>query len=89
MTGGNSGFSAVGGSLMVNLGGSGGTLTWGSATFNPDIFVLNASTADSALTLANNINLGVSGDRIIGVMATPLPRPLLSRVASAAASSAA
>ena len=70
ITGGASGFSAFGLPATVNLGGSGATLVWGSANFAPTTLVLNASTADSALTFANGLDLNNTGsplDRTISV----------------------
>lgn len=55
--GGSSSFSAHGGALVVNLGGAGATLQWGSALFKPAALVLNASTADSALDFQNGLDL--------------------------------
>jgi autotransporter-associated beta strand protein len=55
--GGAAGFSAFGGALAVNLGGSGGEVVWGSPFFSPDTFVLNAASADSALDFQNGLDL--------------------------------
>jgi autotransporter-associated beta strand protein len=67
LPGGASGFSAFGGPLTVQIGGVANTpLTWGSAAFNPSSLVLNTSSADSALTFTNPVNLG-SSDRTITV----------------------
>ncbi len=52
------GLGARGGALTVNLGNAAGDLVWGTtAGFNPAILGLNNSTADSALTLANPLDL--------------------------------
>ena len=52
------GFSARGGALTVNIGGSGSTLTWGASNFNPTGgLLLNADSADSALTFSNGLAL--------------------------------
>jgi len=56
--GGDSGFSAWGAPLTVNLGGSGATLVWGSADFNPSTLILNAASANNNLTFANSLDLG-------------------------------
>ena len=57
ITGGISGFSARGGVRTVNAGGAGATLTWGSATFNPSILLLNDVTNDNQLNINNPIDL--------------------------------
>lgn len=54
---GSSGFSAFGSTLNLNLGGSADPLLWGSAFFQPDAFVLNSFSANSALFLLNPIDL--------------------------------
>lgn len=52
------GLGARGGALTVNLGNAAADLVWGTtAGFNPAILGLNNSTADSALTLANPLDL--------------------------------
>ncbi len=57
LSSGNSGFSAYGQPVTVNLGGAGAALSWGTAAFNPAALVLNATGADSLLTLENDIDL--------------------------------
>ena len=57
VTGGTSGFSAYGAPFTVNFNNDAHQIQWGSATFNPDALVLNASTANDKLTLANAIDL--------------------------------
>lgn len=61
ITGGTSGFSALGAPRFVTVNNDAATeLVWGSTHFNPSNLVLNASTADSALTLSNKIDLNGS-----------------------------
>lgn len=55
---GSVGFSAMGAPIDINFGGAGGTVTWGSATFNPGIFTLNGGNATHAVTLAHDLDLG-------------------------------
>ena len=57
ITGGISGFSARTAIRTVNAGGASATLTWGSATFNPSILLLNDVTNDNQLNINNPINL--------------------------------
>ncbi|WP_009958466.1 beta strand repeat-containing protein [Verrucomicrobium spinosum] len=57
ITGGVSGFSAFGGSLTINLGGAGGTIVWGTSSFQPSTLVLNGSTANASLDLLNGLDL--------------------------------
>jgi autotransporter-associated beta strand protein len=57
LTGGASGFSAVGANASVTLSG-GGSITWGSSTFNPSSLVLNDAGATNSLTFTNNISFG-------------------------------
>ena len=54
------GFSAAGANRTVNLGGSSGTLTWGSGDFLPDdgTLALGTSTADATIDFQNPMNLG-------------------------------
>ncbi|MES2597237.1 MAG: autotransporter-associated beta strand repeat-containing protein [Verrucomicrobiota bacterium] len=59
--GGTTGFSASGTPVTVNLGGSGATLQWGSTNFNPATLLLNGTTANAALELANGIDLNGVG----------------------------
>ena len=64
--GGNSGFS--GGSLNVNLNGSGSTLVWGSTYFKPDKFMLGGGTATGVGHTKINNRLDLNGQtRIINV----------------------
>lgn len=65
MTGGSSGFSSYGGTLMVSLG----SVNWGTFGFNPSALVLNASTADGLLNWATNLNLN-GAVRTINVQAS-------------------
>jgi autotransporter-associated beta strand protein len=67
ITGGLSGFSNGGASAStINLGGSGGTLQWGSSTFNPTTgLVLNGAASTSAITLANGLDLNGAASRTI------------------------
>ena len=69
ITGGISGFSARTAVRNVNAGGTGATLTWGSATFNPSILLLNDVTADQQLNINNPINLN-GATRTIAVNTT-------------------
>ena len=62
------GFSAINTPLTVNLGGAGEPLSWGSSTFNPSVFVLNDTVANTNLTLQNAIALN-SATRTINVNA--------------------
>ena len=57
ITGGISGFSARTAIRTVDAGGASATLTWGSATFNPSILLLNDVTNDNQLNINNPINL--------------------------------
>ncbi|MBN8418414.1 MAG: autotransporter-associated beta strand repeat-containing protein [Verrucomicrobia bacterium] len=57
LTGSAAGFSAAGTAVTVNLGGSGATVQWGGASFDPTTLVLNASTATAALNFVNGIDL--------------------------------
>ena len=63
------GFSAQGGPLTVNLGGSTATVVWGSPSFLPSgvPLVLNSLTADSLLNFQNGIDLGGQLQEIIVV----------------------
>ena len=51
------GFSAAGTAVAVNLGGSGATIQWGGANFDPAALLLNASTATAALNFQNGLDL--------------------------------
>lgn len=63
------GISARNGDLEVNFGGAGADLVWGATPgFNPAIFGLNSSTADSMITLVNPIDLNGAA-RVIQVEA--------------------
>lgn len=55
--GSNSGFTAAGTGVTVNLGGSGATVQWGTASFDPVTLLLNAGTATAALDFANGLDL--------------------------------
>jgi fibronectin-binding autotransporter adhesin len=57
VVGGESGFTASGNAVTVNLGGSGATTTWGSAAFAPEVLLLNAVSATAALEFANALDL--------------------------------
>lgn len=57
LIGGSTGFSAASTALTVNLGGSGATVQWGAASFNPGVLLLNASSATASLTFQNGIDL--------------------------------
>ena len=64
------GLAARGGALSANLGGSAADIVWGTTTgFNPSILGLNNSTADSALTLVNPLDLN-GANRVIQVDAS-------------------
>lgn len=57
--GGVSGFGASTASRNVNFGGAAATVTWGSAFFNPSVFVLNQNATSSFnLTFQNALDLG-------------------------------
>ena len=62
---GTTGFSAYGGPVNVNLSGttlaSVATVNWGSSSFNPTVFVLNASTANNTINLANGLTIDLNG----------------------------
>ncbi len=57
--GGGAGFAAYGADRIVNLGGSGATVTWGSGNFvaNGQILYLGTPTADHMVDFQNAINL--------------------------------
>lgn len=57
LVGGTTGFSAAATALAVNLGGSGATVQWGSAAFDPSVLVLNTTSATAALDFQNGIDL--------------------------------
>ncbi len=67
ITGGLSGFSNGGTSAStINLGGSGATLQWGSANFNPATgLVLNAGSSTNSIILANGLDLNGTASRTI------------------------
>lgn len=67
ITGGLSGFSNGGSSAStINLGGSGGTLQWGSTNFNPVTgLVLNSGSSTNAIILANGLDLNGIASRTI------------------------
>ena len=59
ITGGTSGFSAIGGPRVITVNNDASQeLTWGSASFAPSTLVLNAATANNSLELTNKIDLG-------------------------------
>lgn len=63
------GFSAYNTPLTVNLGGDGQTLVWGATNiFNPSALILNATTANTNLTLVNPLDLN-GGTHTIAVYA--------------------
>ncbi len=62
------GFSAVNTPLTVNLGGAGAPLSWGSSTFNPSVFVLNDTGANTNLAFAHALALN-NATRTINVNA--------------------
>ena len=61
--GGEGGFSARGGNLIVNLGGAAAPVTWGAGNFVPDGEVLrfNSNDADAQVQFVNPIDLGTAG----------------------------
>ena len=65
---GTGGFSAHGGTRIVNLGGTGATLTWGSGGFvtSGSVLQLSSMASDSIVVLSNGINLA-GGARTIFV----------------------
>lgn len=73
---GDSGISAAGADRVVNFGGSGATLTWGSAGFLTNVdgttdggytFKLSSVRSDAKLTIENGIALGTNTSRVIDV----------------------
>ena len=59
LTGGQgAGFGAYGAPIRLDFGGAGGTVTWGSADFNPGIFTLNGGGSTHVVTLVNPLDLG-------------------------------
>ena len=64
-----SGFSALDVPLTVNLGGAGAALSWGSSLFNPSVFVLNDTGANTNLVFANGLDLN-STNRTLTVNAS-------------------
>jgi len=69
ITGGQSGFSAYGGTATVNLNPGLG-VTWGSATFAPAQLVLNYTTANAPLVFMSDLDLGGT-TRTVRVLADP------------------
>jgi autotransporter-associated beta strand protein len=69
------GFGAIGPSAKINFGGSGASITWGSADFNPGIFTLSGGNGYGALTLVNPVDLGGEQRhiRVDGVGSAGLP----------------
>jgi fibronectin-binding autotransporter adhesin len=65
------GFSANGGSLVVDLSGAaaaaGYTVSWGTTGFAPAGLILDAPTAAAPLTFANSLDLNTSGFQTISV----------------------
>jgi autotransporter-associated beta strand protein len=59
ITGGTSGFSALGAAINVNLN-SGASLQWGSATFSPSALVLDETTANNTITFQNPLDLNAA-----------------------------
>ena len=59
---GSAGFAAWGADRIVNFGGSGATVTWGSATFIPSgaSLLLGSTTGNATLDFQNGINLGAT-----------------------------
>jgi fibronectin-binding autotransporter adhesin len=57
LIGGTTGFSAASTAVAVNLGGSGATVQWGSASFDPGVLLLNATGATAALDFQNGLDL--------------------------------
>lgn len=57
LTAGTTGFSAASTAVTVNLGGTGATVQWGSAHFNPGVLVLNTTGAAAALDFQNGLDL--------------------------------
>jgi autotransporter-associated beta strand protein len=56
--GGSAGFNAYGAAIDLNFGGLGGTIVWGSPSFNPGIFAMNSGGASThAVTLVNSVDL--------------------------------
>jgi autotransporter-associated beta strand protein len=69
ITGGTSGFSAFGGARVVTINNNASQVVqWGSTYFNPDTFVLNASSANNTLTFQNILDLN-GANRTIGAYA--------------------
>ncbi|MFA6287605.1 MAG: autotransporter-associated beta strand repeat-containing protein [Opitutaceae bacterium] len=73
---GDSGLSAAGADRVVNFGGAGAALTWGSTNFLTDVdgvtdggFTLKLSSArsDAKVTIQNSIALGTNTNRVIDV----------------------
>ncbi|MES2983033.1 MAG: autotransporter-associated beta strand repeat-containing protein [Verrucomicrobiota bacterium] len=71
--GGTSGFGGQGGTATTfNIGGAGATLVWGSSFFNPTIFALQATTANTngKIILTNGIDLNGSNRTITSFQTT-------------------
>lgn len=73
---GDSGISAAGADRIVNFGGAGATLTWGSAGFLTNVdgttdggytLKLSSARSDAKLTIQNGIALGTNTNRVIDV----------------------
>jgi len=64
------GFSAVGGSLVINLGGAGAAVTNASGGFNSGGFILNDAAATDSLVFQNPLTITVSNPFTVQVDAT-------------------
>ncbi|MEP6662678.1 MAG: YDG domain-containing protein, partial [Verrucomicrobiota bacterium] len=64
------GFAAFGADRIVNLGGSGATLTWGTNSFIPSgqILVLGNYTADHMVDFQNGLNLNGNTESIVTIL---------------------
>lgn len=81
------GFSARGGTLDINLGGTGAVLKWGQSGFNPAVLHLNSTRADNTLTLANGLDFNgamrtIRVDAATAVFAGRLTNSALTNAAS-------
>ena len=73
------GFSAYGVPLTVNIGGTAGTLLWGSDVFSPNSLLLNEVGANQPLAFINGLDLA-GGGRTINVNATDAGVTLVGNV---------
>lgn len=64
------GFSAVGGSLVINLGGAGAAVTNATGGFNSGGFILNDASATDSLIFQNPLTITVSNPFTVQVDAT-------------------